>query len=168
MVRKLKTIKEIIPYIAIIVAVIIIRSFIVTPVIVSGTSMNNTLQDGEILLLNKFDRKYKRYDIVVFDYNDSKLVKRIIGLPGETVEYKDGILYINGEETEDQFSSITRDYKLDIEVIPEGYYFVMGDNRNNSSDSRIIGLINEKLIVGTTPISLWTIKFIKYAFLLFL
>lgn len=161
MVRKLKTIKEIIPYIAIIVAVIIIRSFIVTPVIVSGTSMNNTLQDGEILLLNKFDRKYKRYDIVVFDYNDSKLVKRIIGLPGETVEYKDGILYINGEETEDQFSSITRDYKLDIEVIPEGYYFVMGDNRNNSSDSRIIGLINEKLIEGTTTISLWPIKFIK-------
>ena len=161
MVRKLKTIKEIIPYIAIIVAVIIIRSFIVTPVIVSGTSMNNTLQDGEILLLNKFDRKYKRYDIVVFDYNDSKLVKRIIGLPGETVEFKDGILYINGEETEDQFSSITRDYKLDIEVIPEGYYFVMGDNRNNSSDSRIIGLINEKLIEGTTTISLWPIKFIK-------
>ena len=161
MVRKLKTIKEIIPYIAIIVVVIIIRSFIVTPVIVSGTSMNNTLQDGEILLLNKFDRKYKRYDIVVFDYNDSKLVKRIIGLPGETVEYKDGILYINGEETEDQFSSITRDYKLDIEVIPEGYYFVMGDNRNNSSDSRIIGLINEKLIEGTTTISLWPIKFIK-------
>ena len=116
---------------------------------------------GEILLLNKFDRKYKRYDIVVFDYNDSKLVKRIIGLPGETVEYKDGILYINGEETEDQFSSITRDYKLDIEVIPEGYYFVMGDNRNNSSDSRIIGLINEKLIEGTTTISLWPIKFIK-------
>lgn len=157
---KLKIVKEIIPYAVIFLVVILIRSFIVTPVIVSGTSMDSTLKDGEILLLNKFDKKYDRYDIVVFDYEDSKLVKRIIGLPGETVEYKDGVLYINGKETEDLFASITRDYKLDV-TIPDGYYFVMGDNRNNSSDSRIIGLINEKLINGTTTISLWPIKLVK-------
>lgn len=158
---KLKIIKEIIPYAVIFLIVILIRSFVVTPVIVSGTSMDSTLKDGEILLLNKFDKTYDRYDIVVFDYQGSKLVKRIIGLPGETVEYKDGILYINGKETEDTFSSITRDYKMDIEVIPDGYYFVMGDNRNNSSDSRIIGLIDEKSINGTTTISLWPIKIVK-------
>lgn len=158
---KLKIIKEIIPYAVIFLIVILIRSFVVTPVIVSGTSMDSTLKDGEILLLNKFDNTYDRYDIVVFDYQGSKLVKRIIGLPGETVEYKDGILYINGKETEDNFSSITRDYKMDIEVIPDGYYFVMGDNRNNSSDSRIIGLIDEKSINGTTTISLWPIKIVK-------
>lgn len=158
---KLKIIKEIIPYAVIFLIVILIRSFVVTPVIVSGTSMDSTLKDGEILLLNKFDKTYDRYDIVVFDYQGSKLVKRIIGLPGETVEYKDGILYINGKETEDNFSSITRDYKMDIEVIPDGYYFVMGDNRNNSSDSRIIGLIDEKSINGTTTISLWPIKIVK-------
>ena len=158
---KLKIIKEIIPYAVIFLIVILIRSFVVTPVIVSGTSMDSTLKDGEILLLNKFDKTYDRYDIVVFDYQGSKLVKRIIGLPGETVEYKDGILYINGRETEDNFSSITRDYKMDIEVIPDGYYFVMGDNRNNSSDSRIIGLIDEKSINGTTTISLWPIKIVK-------
>lgn len=158
---KLKIIKEIIPYAVIFLIVILIRSFVVTPVIVSGTSMDSTLKNGEILLLNKFDKTYDRYDIVVFDYQGSKLVKRIIGLPGETVEYKDGILYINGKETEDNFSSITRDYKMDIEVIPDGYYFVMGDNRNNSSDSRIIGLIDEKSINGTTTISLWPIKIVK-------
>ncbi len=156
----MKIVKEAIPYVIILLMVILIRTFIVTPVIVSGTSMNSTLKDGEILLLNKFDKTYERNDIVVFDYEDSKLVKRIIGLPGETIEYKDGILYINGEETEDLFASITHDYKLD-EVIPEGYYFVMGDNRNNSSDSRIIGLIDEESINGTTTFSLWPIKFVK-------
>ena len=156
----MKVIKELIPYVVILVVVIFIRTFIVTPVIVSGTSMDNTLKDGEILLLNKFDKNYARYDIIIFDYNDSKLVKRIIGLPGETIEYKDGILYVNGKETDDSFAAITNNFKLD-EVIPEGYYFVMGDNRNNSSDSRIIGLINEKSINGTTSFSLWPFKFVK-------
>lgn len=156
----MKIIKEAIPYIIILAVVILIRTFVVTPVIVSGTSMNNTLKDGEILLLNKLDKKYERYDIVVFDYEDSKLVKRIIGLPGETVKYDDGKLYINGEETEDSFATITHNFELS-EVIPEGYYFVMGDNRNNSSDSRIIGLISEEQINGTTTISLWPIKLVK-------
>ena len=151
-------IKTIIPYIIIAITVILIRTFVLTPVIVSGTSMNDTLKNGELLLLKKYDKSYERFDIVVFDYGDSKLVKRIIGLPGETLEYKDGILYINGEEVEDPFALATKDFKLsdlNIDVIPEGYYFVMGDNRSNSSDSRIIGPISAETINGTTSFSLW-------------
>ena len=155
----MKIIKELIPYVVIFLIVIIIRTFIVTPVIVSGSSMASTLHDGEILLLKKYDKKYERNEIIVFDYQGSKLVKRIIGLPGETVEYESGKLYINGVETEEMFSSITNDYYKT--TIPEGYYFVLGDNRNNSTDSRIIGLISEEQISGTTSFSLWPFKFLK-------
>ena len=159
----MKFIKTIYPYIIIAIVVILIRTYILTPVIVSGSSMDNTLKNGELLLLKKFDKNYERFDIVVFDYNNSKLVKRIIGLPGETLEYKDGVLYINGQVVDDPFASITKDFKLsdlNINVIPDDYYFVMGDNRTNSSDSRIIGPINKSSINGITSFSLWPIGFI--------
>ncbi len=160
----MKFLKEAIPYIIILVAVLVVRAFIFTPVMVSGTSMADTLKDGEILILKKYDKSYERFDIVVFDYNNSKLVKRIIGLPGETVEYKDGVLYINGVKTDDPFASKTNNFKLSnlkIDVIPDNHYFVMGDNRNNSSDSRIIGPISKDSIEGTTTFSLWPIGFIE-------
>lgn len=160
----MKFIKTIIPYIIIAATVIFIRTFILTPVIVSGSSMDDTLKDGELLLLKKYDKSYERFDIIVFDYGDSKLVKRIIGLPGETLEYKDGVLYINGEVVDDPFALATKDFKLSdlgIEVIPEGYYFVMGDNRSNSSDSRMIGPISEDTINGTTSFSLWPFKTVE-------
>lgn len=160
----MKFLKESIPYVIIFIMVVIIRSFIVTPVVVSGESMNDTLKDGNILLLKKYDKKYNHGEIIVFNYNDSKLVKRVIGLPGEHVSYKDGKLYINGSEVEDAFSLITRDFdlkQLGIDKIPDGYYFVLGDNRNRSSDSRMIGLINEKDIEGSTSFSLLPFKSIK-------
>ena len=152
------------PYILILLGVVILRTFIVTPVIVSGESMYDTLSDGNIILLKKYDKKYERNEIVVFDYQNSKLVKRIIGLPGETVEYKDGKLYINNKEVHDDFATITRNFKLSnigVEVIPQGYYFVLGDNRNKSSDSRLIGLIKEEDILGTASFSLIPFKSIK-------
>lgn len=154
----MKFIKELFPYAVILVVVVIIRTFIATPVIVSGSSMDDTLNDGDILLLAKFDRSYERNDIVVFDYNDSKLVKRVIGLPGEHIKYDEGVLYINGEVVTDEFANATIDFDLNYlgyDVIPEGYYFVMGDNRMKSSDSRIIGLISEKDINGTAIFSIW-------------
>jgi len=149
-------IKELIPYVIIIVVVVLIRMFIVTPVQVDGNSMYPTLKDNEILLLKKYDQKYKRFDIVVLNYNNSKLIKRIIGLPGEHIEYKDNKLYVNGKYVKERFkrNTETSDFEID-KKIPEGYYFVMGDNRDNSTDSRMIGFISKNDLEGVSDIALF-------------
>ncbi len=158
--KKKNLFKEIIPYLIIILVVVLIRSFIITPVKVDGESMLPTLADNEILILKKYDHKFKRFDIVVFDYNNNRLIKRIIGLPGDYVEYKNDKLYINGKRIKESFvrNSKTKDFKLeDIELdkISQGCYFVMGDNRGNSTDSRIIGEVCENEIKGSTNLSIY-------------
>ena len=94
-------IKNLIPYAVIIIVVVLIRTLIVTPVIVVGDSMVPTLKDGQVLLLNKIGYHFsdiKRNDIVVINIGKSEIIKRVIGLPGETVEYRNNTLYINGHE----------------------------------------------------------------------
>ena len=86
-----KFLKEIYPYIVIVVVVVIIRTFFITPVVVDGPSMEDTLYDNELLLLNKISykiRNIERYDIVVIQEKDEKIIKRVYGLPNETIEYK--------------------------------------------------------------------------------
>ena len=145
----MKIIKELVPYVVIIVAVVLFRTYIATPVRVDGNSMNPTLQNGQIMILNKMDKEYERMEIVVFDYKSDRLIKRVIGLPGETVKIEDNTIYINGEAIEDYSDDVkTADYDLDM-IIPEGYYFVMGDNRYDSADSRILGLISKEKIKGS-------------------
>ena len=158
--EKKNIIKELIPYVVIILIVVLLRTFIITPVQVEGTSMYPTLKDNEILLLKKYDHSFERFDIVVFDYNSSRLIKRVVGFPGEYIEYKDNKLYINGKRVKENFISTqkTSDFKLEeigYDVIPDDYYFVMGDNRNNSTDSRIIGLVHKDDIAGATNLSLF-------------
>lgn len=158
----MKLVKELIPYIIIIIVVVLIRSFIITPVKVDGPSMEKTLYDGDILLLEKYDKDYERFDVVVLKYNNDKLVKRVIGLPGDRVEYKHDTLYINGEEIEESFiDEKTENFslkELGYNVIPEGYYFVVGDNRNNSLDSRYIGLIKKDDIEGKVIFRIFPFK----------
>ena len=163
-----KILKDIYHYIIIIIVVVLFRTFIATPVRVDGSSMDSTLKDGDILILNKLDKTYERFDVVVVNVNidgaNSKLVKRIIGLPGESIEYIDNELYINGEVIEDVATARTSDFTLkelyNIKKIPDGYYFVMGDNRGYSRDSRdyTVGLIKEDDIVGTTAIRIFPLN----------
>ena len=143
-------IKEIIPYILIIIAILLVKKYVVTTVVVHGESMTNTLHDKDIMILDKISLKFqsiKRFDIIVIDTGDTKIIKRVIGLPGETIEYFDNKLYIDGEEVKDKYG---KDATSDIEQtkIGDNEYYVLGDNRGNSVDSRIIGLVNKKDILG--------------------
>lgn len=157
----MKFIKEAIPYIIIIVSVVLIRTFIITPVRVDGESMLPSFENGEIVMLSKIPREYKRMEVVVFYHNDERLIKRVIGLPGEKVHIKDNVIYINGEAISDYDSNVlTDDYNLDI-TIPEGYYFLLGDNRYGSLDSRIIGLIGKEDIKGKIVFRIFPFNKIK-------
>jgi len=152
----MKIFKEIMSYLIIILIVVIIRTFIVTPVKVDGLSMYPTLDDKDVLLLKKYDRSFERFDIVVIKFNNTKLVKRIIGLPGESVKIANNNLYIDHSLVEDVKLDVkTEDFsisELGYDIIPEGYYFVLGDNRVNSVDSRTsaVGLISKDDIIGVT------------------
>lgn len=159
----MKILKELIPYIVIIITVILIRSFLVTPIKVDGDSMYDTLKDGELMILNKIDKTLNgidRYDIVVFNYEGEKLIKRVIGLPGEIISCENGKIYINGKSLGDKYgSNETSDFKQ--MKIPKGEYYVLGDNRNISKDSRYIGTIKDKDIKGTTSLIIFPFTHIK-------
>ncbi len=154
--------KEFIPYVIIVIVILLIKQFLVTTVLVSGSSMNDTLYHHDMLLLNRIVYQFheiERFDIVVVQMENEKIIKRVIGLPGETIAYRDNTLYVNGKKVKDPYGKgYTADFSLDmleLEKIPEGYYFVMGDNRNNSLDSRRIGVINEKDILGKSQFVLF-------------
>lgn len=148
-------------YILVILIVILVKMFIVSPIRVNGDSMIDTLHNKDIMILDKISYRFneiKRFDIVVIKEDKEYLIKRVIGLPGEKVEYKDNELYINGNKIDEDFThKKTEDFslgELDSETIPENEYFVLGDNRENSMDSRIIGFIPRKNILGKTTLTI--------------
>ena len=167
----MKKIKEISIYLLIIVMVILIRTFIITPVRVNGTSMDPTLKNGEIMILNKI--KYnkndiKRFDIVVVKMDKELLIKRVIGLPNEEIKYVDNKLYINGECIKEPFLNddvYTTNFSLDdfkLKKIPENCYFVMGDNREVSLDSRTFGCFSKDKILGSANLVLFPFTKLGY------
>ena len=165
------------------VVVLPIRTFVAQPYIVSGASMDNTLQNGNYLIIDEISYRFedpKRGDVVVFKTPPKGLelqklpldktvyyIKRIIGLPGETIEIDGDKTTIYNKENPNgvtlsepyiyidnninsQFSSL----RLKVEL-KEGEYFVMGDNRHNSSDSRLLGVLPRENIIGSTYLRLF-------------
>lgn len=168
---KKEKIKEISIYLLIIVMVILIRTFLITPVRVNGSSMDPTLKNGEIMILNKI--KYnkndiKRFDIVVVKMDKELLIKRVIGLPNEEIKYVDNKLYINGEYIKESFLNddvYTTNFSLDdfkLKKIPENCYFVMGDNREVSLDSRTFGCFTKDKILGSANLVLFPFTKLGY------
>ena len=149
-------IKEYLPYVIIIILVLLIKSYVIAPIRVNGGSMDNTLKDGDIMILNIIDYKINslnRFDIAVVNNGKDYLIKRVIALPKEEIEYKDNRLYINGKEIEDKYANgITRDFKIKLS---EGEYFVLGDNRQNSMDSRAYGPFYKDKIIGKTSLTVF-------------
>lgn len=159
-----------------IILVFIIRTFILTPVVVEGASMNPTLQDQDRMIVTKIGEP-ERFDIVVFHANEEQdYIKRVIGLPGDRIEYKEDTLYVNGDPFEEPYLDKYKDELTDgpltnsftlpetavrSEVVPKGHLFVMGDNRRYSRDSRHIGAIPIDEIVGTTKIVFWPFQDMK-------
>ena len=137
--------KEILPYIIILVAVILFRTFIATPVIVNGPSMQDTLHTNDILILRRTE-KINRYDIVVASHNGDKLIKRVMGVPGDKIKCVSGIIYVNNEEVSNYGYGTSFDFQQVI--LGDDEYFLIGDNRKDSLDSRYFGAVNKSDLSG--------------------
>jgi signal peptidase I len=165
--------------IAVILAVII-RQFLIAPIVVDGFSMMPTLKDTDRMIVNKFSYvigEPKRFDIIVFQAPDGNdYIKRVIGLPGDKIEYREDTLYVNGKPYAEPYlkeykaqlideGPLTEPFTLkdiiDQETVPKDHLFVMGDNRRFSKDSRHIGVIPYDKILGKTNIIYWPIKDIR-------
>lgn len=144
----IKNIKELLPYIMILIIIVLLRTFVVTPIKVNGSSMYDTLDGTEYMILNKL-AKPERYDIVVLKTGTDELIKRVYGLPGETIMIENSKIYINNKIIEDKYAyGETSNYESII--LGDDEYFVLGDNREVSFDSRSIGPVKATNIEGTT------------------
>ena len=157
-------------YIVIIVGLAwLIITFVGQRTQVSGSSMETTLSDGDQLIVDKISYRFrdpKRYDIVVFPYQyeeNTYYIKRIIGLPGETVQVIDGYVYIDGEQLDEHYGNevmLDPGIAEDPVTLGDDEYFVLGDNRNNSQDSRAAngGGIHRKDLLGRAWIRIWPLS----------
>ncbi len=158
---------------------LLIRTFIFEPVMVDGQSMMDTLKDREVMFVTKMEYSStwifgnrltffgnpKRFDVVICRYpgrGNTNFVKRVVGLPGDTVELREGYLYVNGEKYDEPY--ISDEYRTGMGrtfgpyTVPDGMYFVMGDHRNNSNDSRSIGPISRDMIMGHVVYVFWPLN----------
>ena len=118
--------------------------------------MMKTLHDKDVMILDRISYRVSdidRFDIVVVDEGSEYIIKRVIGLPGEEVSCEDGKLFVNGKEIKDSYGiGLTDDFVFEV---PKGEYFVLGDNRENSMDSRYFGSFKKEDILGKTKLVLF-------------
>ncbi|MBQ4264784.1 MAG: signal peptidase I [Clostridia bacterium] len=135
----------------------VVRTFIFEPVRVDGASMMYTLENGEFMIATKYDYLLgdpERFDIVICNYPNTSdgmyRVKRVIGMPDETIELRAGELYVDGKHIEQDFEMTPNEAYFGPYTVPPGHYFVIGDNRNNSKDSRsaMVGPLSRDEIKG--------------------
>lgn len=168
--------KDFIGYIITLIVIILIYTFVVSFQPIAGNSMTPNLMEGDIVLVSKLSyiiEEPRRNDIIVFKTKDGKrFVKRVIGLPGEKIDYLNGIIYINDESFKEtvigedvltnnfMFVDICSKEKCTDSKIPENYYLVLGDNREDSQDSRDkeIGLIEKSQISGKVIFRIWPVN----------
>ncbi|MFB6465255.1 signal peptidase I [Cytobacillus sp. Hz8] len=161
---------------------VFIRAFFFSNYVVDGESMKPTLEDGNKLVVNKIGYhlgEFHRFDVIVFHANKKDdYVKRIIGLPGDKIEYRKDQLYINGKEFAEPYLEkyrkdhrggiITGDFTLNeltgSTVVPQGKLFVLGDNRLVSYDSRQFGFVNVDQIVGKVNLRYWPLDHMQTSF----
>ncbi|RME85818.1 MAG: signal peptidase I [Caldilineae bacterium] len=140
---------------------LLIHLFLAQATRVEGYSMEPTLYGHQRLVIEKISYHLHpphRGDIVVLrvpGYGQDMLIKRVIGLPGETIEIKDGVVFINGQILPEPYLDGSARGNYPSTLIPPDYYFVMGDNRNNSNDSRSFGPVPRDAIVGRAWLRYW-------------
>lgn len=166
-------------YIAIITSIFfVVQRYFYAPVMVDGDSMEETLSDGDYLLLNRFS-DIERFDVIIFPAADSDVsttddeeklyVKRVIGIPGDSIEFQGDSLFLNGEEVEEEYLDNGFDYNyasfsletlFGVEEVPANQYFVLGDNRTvgGSLDSREFGFVDSESVLGKVSFRYWPFK----------
>lgn len=161
--------KELIWFFSVLLIVVFSRLLLFSNITVHGESMNPTLEDRERIFGLKIGQ-IERFDIVSFKAPDDpqkNYIKRVIALPGETITYENDVLYINDKKIDEPFLAEFKQALPSDELlteanftytVPEKKYFVMGDNRRNSKDSRMIGTISEDKIIGNAKFSYWPIN----------
>ncbi|AMX00245.1 signal peptidase I [Rummeliibacillus sp. G93] len=164
------------PILLAVIIAVVCRQFLFSPVTVKGESMEPTYHNNNKIIISKVSH-IDRFDIIVFDspVEDDHYIKRVIGLPGDTIKVKDDQLYINGKKYKEPYlkqgikeyeslgDNFTEDFTLKevsgVKKVPKNSYFVLGDNRQNSSDSRDYGFIKKSAVTGEVKFQFYPLKF---------
>ena len=173
--RRISGVRNAVEWVVIILGALLVaflvKTFLIQAFYIPSGSMLPTLEEQDRVLVNKLSydlHEVHRGDIVVFESPQGEgqikdLIKRVIALPGETIEARDGRVYVDGRPIEEEYlgPGITTG-PLEPQTVPDGHYFVMGDNRANSKDSRFFGPIPKSLIVGRAFVKVWPLNHFRF------